>query len=259
MLSLDRRLLRIPVGGGPPAAVAESRSGELGLLSPEPLPGGTAILFAADNPGSVDKTTIDVVTLSTRERKIVIHGGASPRYLATADGAGHLVYVNQTTLFAIPFDLRTLETRGTAVPVVDDVASDRTIGTGQFDVSRTGTLVYRRTIGGASAQRMLEWVDATGKKVPLAGRLGVYEDLSLSPDGKRVALTVIDGGNQDIWIYDFRRDVMTRLTFGGSVSSKATPSWLISPGSGSPISARHFLALAARRGMWLQTASAWWC
>ena len=121
--SLGRKLLRIPVGGGPPATVAESRGGGLGLGNPEPLPGGTAILFAADHPGPVDKTTIDVVTLATGERKTLIHGGASPQYLATADGAGHLVYVNQTTLFAIPFDLRTLETRGTAVPVVDDVAS----------------------------------------------------------------------------------------------------------------------------------------
>ena len=59
-------------------------------------------------------------------------------------------------------------------------------------------------------------MDATGKKVALAGRLGAYEDLSLSPDGKRVALTVIDGGSQDIWVYDSQRDAMTRLTFGGA-------------------------------------------
>ena len=76
-------------------------------------------------------------------------GGASPRYLATSNGAGHLVYVNKATLFAIRFDLDTLTTRGTAVPVLDDVAHERVGGGGQFDVSRTGTLVYRRAIGGA--------------------------------------------------------------------------------------------------------------
>ena len=68
-----------------------------------------------------------------------VHGGASPRYLATSTGEGHLVYVSGTTMFAVPFDPNTLETRGTAVPVLDDVAANATIGTGQFDVSRTGT------------------------------------------------------------------------------------------------------------------------
>ena len=89
---------------------------------PAVLPGGKAILFAADHAGAVDKTTIEVLTLADRHRKIVVRGGASPRYLATSNGAGHLVYVNKATLFAIPFDLDTLETRGTAVPVLDDVA-----------------------------------------------------------------------------------------------------------------------------------------
>jgi serine/threonine-protein kinase len=218
-----QKLLRIPVGGGPSETVAESRNGELGLVEPEPLPGGNAILFAADNPGPVDKTTIEVVTLASRERKTLVRGGASPRYLATGDGAGHLVYVNQATLFAIPFDPRTLETHGPAVPVVDDVASERTIGIGQFDVSRSGTLVYRRAIGGASALTTLQWMDATGRKQPLQARPGAYEDLSLSPDGTRIALTVTEGASQDIWVYDAQRDAMTRLTFGGA--SYRGPTW----------------------------------
>ena len=42
-----------------------------------------------------------------------------------------------------------------------------------------------------------------------------YADvLRLSPDGKRLAMTVTEGGNQDVWVYDPQRDAMTRLTFG---------------------------------------------
>ena len=83
------------------------------------------MLFAAVHGGwSVDKVTIEVLTLADRHRKIVARGGTSPRYLATSNGAGHLVYVNKATLFAIPFDPDKLETRGTAVPVLDDVAYD---------------------------------------------------------------------------------------------------------------------------------------
>jgi serine/threonine-protein kinase len=36
----------------------------------------------------------------------------------------------------------------------------------------------------------------------------------VSPDGKKLATTVRDGANQDIWIYDIERDSMTRVTFG---------------------------------------------
>jgi len=57
----------------------------------------------------------------------------------------------------------------------------------------------------------------------LQARPGVYEDLSLSPDGTRVALTVIDGSTPDLWVYDSQRDAMTRLTFGGA--PYRAPAW----------------------------------
>ena len=57
-----------------------------------------------------------------------------------------------------------------------------------------------------------------------AGQPGVYEAPAVSPDGKRVALMVTEGGSQDIWVYDLQRDAMTRLTFGGG-SVYAYPTW----------------------------------
>jgi Tol biopolymer transport system component len=77
-------------------------------------------------------------------------------------------------------------------------------------------LVYRRATGGGSALTTLQWVDATGKREPLQTKPGAYQDLSLSPDGKRVALVIVDGGNQDVWVYDPQRDAMSRLTFDGA-------------------------------------------
>ena len=147
-------------------------------------------------------------------------GGASPRYLATSNGIGYLAYVNNATLYAVPFDPDKLETRGTAVPIVDDVASNPTLGAAQVSFSSApsghGTLVYRKANGGgAPPMTIVEWVDATGRKEPLLAKPGVYRNPSLSPDGKRVALAISDGGNSDIWVYDSQRDTMTRLTFGG--------------------------------------------
>ena len=59
---------------------------------------------------------------------------------------------------------------------------------------RTGTLIYRRASRGASGMTTVQWVDAAGKKEPLRAKPGAYQDLRLSPDGKRIALVVIERG-----------------------------------------------------------------
>jgi WD40 repeat protein len=154
------------------------------------------------------------VTLADRRRKILVRGGASPRYLPS----GHLVYLNKGTLFAIPFDPARLETHGTAVPVLDDVAYVGSSGGAlALDFSWAGTLIYRRGTGGGPAgnSATFQWLDRAGKREPLLAKPGLYNAPSLSPDGKRLALSLRDGTNQDVWIYDPQRDSMTRLTFGG--------------------------------------------
>ena len=35
----------------------------------------------------------------------------------------------------------------------------------------------------------------------------------MSPDGKRLALSVLREDNWDVWVYDLEREVATRLTF----------------------------------------------
>ena len=146
------------------------------------------------------------------------------RYLPTANGSGHLVYTNKGTLFAVPFDLDRLEARGTAVPVLDDVAYQALSGGAQFDVSRSGTLVYRKG-GGSTAQAMatIQWLtpstDGAGKKEPLRSKPGIYISPRLSSDGTRLAMMVMEQEATDLWVYDLRRDAMTRLTSGGGPGS----------------------------------------
>jgi hypothetical protein len=89
--------------------------------------------FPADSAGSrrscfppclaanADASSIEVMTLADRHRKTVSQAAHPPVY-AHVEWEGHLVYVNKTTLFAVLFDLGKLETRGTALPIVEDVA-----------------------------------------------------------------------------------------------------------------------------------------
>jgi serine/threonine protein kinase/Tol biopolymer transport system component len=217
-------LVRIRDSGGAPETVAALANGETSLNSPQILPGGKAVLFSAFTPPDSDAATIEVMTLADRHRKTVSRG-TSPRYLATSNGTGHLVYLNKASLFAIPFDLDKLETRGTALPILDDVAYNPTFGRAELAVSGApsghGTLVYRK--GGGDARLLtVAWLDGAGKTQPLLAKPGVYGRPNLSPDGRRLALVVTDGSGADIWVYDWQRDTMTRLTFDGKVVS---PVW----------------------------------
>ena len=111
-------------------------------------------------------------------------------------------------MFAVPFDLERRDVRGTAVAVLYDVAYDPVAHGAQYDVSRTGTLVYRRHVGSSAT---VQWLDPTGKQEPLLAKPGAYVGTPrVSPDGKRIAITIEDGSNQDIWVYEPKRDAMTK-------------------------------------------------
>ena len=56
--------------------------------------------------------------------------------------SGHLVYIHDGTLFAVPFDLDRLEVKGQPVPALEGVTSNAITGGAQFSVSTNGTLIY---------------------------------------------------------------------------------------------------------------------
>jgi serine/threonine protein kinase len=220
-------LIRIPSGGGAPTKVTELANEEFAALFPQVLPGGKAVLFVSYATVSADKASVEVVTFADGRRKTLVPAGTSARYLPTANGSGHLVYTNKETLFAVPFDLDRLEARGTAVPVLDDVAYHALYGVAQFDVSRSGTLVYRKG-GGSTAQAMatIQWLipgaDGAARKEPVRSKPGIYMSPRLSSDGTRLAMMFIEQGATDLWVYDLRRDVMTRLTSGAGAITPVT-------------------------------------
>jgi serine/threonine-protein kinase len=214
---------RIPSAGGAPTPVTEFAQGEVTHRWPQILPGGKAVLFTANAAtGGFDAGNIEVMSLADHRRKTLVRGGTYGRYLPS----GHLLYVNRGTLFAVPFDLGTLGVRGTPTPLLDDVAYSPVSGGAKFAFSGVGTFVYRS--GGASLTDLLTvaWLDGAGKTQPLLAKPGDYLRPTLSPDGQRLALDMTEGsGSMDIWVYDWPRDTMTRLTFTGSTGRNWIPAW----------------------------------
>lgn len=154
------------------------------------------------------------MSLGDRRRKTLVRGGTFGHYLLS----GHLVYVNRGTLFAVPFDLDKLDVRGAPSPVLDGMEYAPGEGFARFDASRTGTLLYRS--GGATGGGLVtvQWLDGPGKTQPLLAKPDAYLFPRLSPDGAKLALST-----SDVWVYDWRRDMLTRLTFGGGYAPLWSP------------------------------------
>jgi len=189
--------------GGTPQPLTHLEKGETYLGWPEFLPGNKAVIFQGGSGGVV------VQPIGTGDRRYVIYGqeGTMPRYLSS----GHLVYAQAGTLMAVPFDVKRLEVRGTAVPVVQNVMQGVAPGATQYSVSATGSLVYVSGGAQASQQSRLVWVSRNGTEQPLPAPARTYEFPRLSPDGGRIAV----GSEGQIWIYDIARDTLARFTFQG--------------------------------------------
>jgi serine/threonine-protein kinase len=218
------QLIKVRASGGKPEPVTQFDTNRTEIIQrwPQVLPGGSAVLFTSQTRiRDYDNANIDVWSFKNGKRKTVHQGGAWARYLP----AGHLIYVHQSTLFAVPFDLGRLEKVGNPTPVLEDIARNEQTGRPRLDYSLTGDMVYQT---GSISQReeTIQWLDSSGKLEALLAKPGLYGHPRFSPDGKRLAVSVGDYDKSDIWVYELQRDKidkMTRLTFGGN--GQYAPVW----------------------------------
>jgi eukaryotic-like serine/threonine-protein kinase len=215
-------LYKVSSSGGTPAPLTtlDKQKGETSQRWPQVLSGSKVVLFTSEsaNTNTYDDADIAAYSVASGQTKTILHGGFHAIYLPS----GYLTYMHNGALFAIPFDLKRLETTGPATAVVDNVVASPTNGTAQFSISDTGALVY---VAGSAVDRnfSIYWMDADGKFTPLRETPGDYRNLALSPDGNRLAMDIREPKRTDIWIYDLERDTLSRLTFAGDGNSR--PVW----------------------------------
>ena len=205
-------LVRVSAAGGEPTPLTtlNAEAKEVTHRWPQFLPGGKAVLFTSHTSaaGAFDGANIEVLMLDSGERRVIHTGGAYARYVPT----GHVVYVHNNTLMAVPFDLGGLTVTGAAVPVVQNLAASSNEGSGQFAYAASGLLIYLQGVPELPTHP-IAWVDRSGGMTTLVGEPGTYANPRLSPDGTRLSLTVYRNRNWDIWVYDLERKVSTRITF----------------------------------------------
>ena len=212
-------LWRVPAGGGTPEAITtpDLKAREISHRWPQVLPGAKAVLFTTYTGTGTDENRISVVRLDNRERRTVMEGASFGRYVPT----GHLVYARSGGLMAAPFDLRRLQVIGRQVPILDGVLTSGA-GTAQFSISDTGLLSY--VAGGlATASKAMLWVNRKGTAIPITRVAALSYTARVSPDGRRIALSIGEQANMDVWIYELGRETLTRLTFDAAADS--SPVW----------------------------------
>ena len=215
-------LMRVAAAGGAPQSltVPNPKENEVSHRWPQVLPGGKAILFTIQTTTQVtyDESRIAVLSLETGKWHTLVEGGSYARYVPS----GHIVYARAGSLIAVPFDLRRLEVSGEPVPVLEGLVTTAvTSGGAEYDVAPNGLLAY--VPGTARApESSLVWVDRQGVARKLPAPLNNYSRPRISPNGKLMAVQIHSNGPSDVWVYDFGRNTLTRLTFAGN---NADPVW----------------------------------
>jgi len=174
---------------------------------------GTHVMFAA-----AQALTIGIVPV----------GGGAPRTLmkfpvrvsALAYVPGFVLYVQDRTLFARPFDDQRLDFSGEPVRVVDGVPVTGP-GRAAFSVSAAGVLAYWPYPIGTPAA--LQWFDRDGRSTAAIDTPAQYIGLALSPDAQLLLFSrITNTGGADIWLRDMTSGDERQLTFDGAAF---TPQW----------------------------------
>jgi Tol biopolymer transport system component len=202
-------IFRVPAGGGTPVPATKLGPGTASHRFPHFLPDGRHFLFTSQAPlGTTGQSTgIYVASLDSPEASLLVPDISNAAY----SPPGYLLFWRQRHLMTQPFDAGSLKLSGNPVPVAENVQFAAGYSHSLFSVSQNGVLVYQ---SGSMLAGQLSWFDLNGKQTAV-GVPANYTYIRLSPDGQRLAAAVGDlqGGNTDLWLHDFARNVDTRFTF----------------------------------------------
>ena len=204
-------IMRVSADGGTPETLIEVGAGER-VTGPQILPDGKSMLFTlATAPGNEGWDAGEIIVQSLvepYEQRTFGLAGRAARYVPT----GHITYVVEGVLFAVPFDLVRMEVTGRRVALVEGIQTAGPSGMPQYSFSSDGSLAYiLGPVAGASAVLSnLVWVDREGNETPITAEPSDYRFPNLSSNGNQV---VYVSGGGDLWIYSIETGVAQQLTF----------------------------------------------
>ncbi len=212
-------LSRVSAQGGPAVPVTRlDTSKHTTHRWPWFLPDGKHFLYLATNHngGGHEQNGIYFASLDGQTNSLILPSDSAAQY-----ASGYLLFHAQSALMAQPFDPGSGRLTGEPAVIASHVRYDGGVWRTVASASETGVLAFQA--GSAAAGTRLYWYDRAGKLLGQLGNQTAYQDPRISPDGRRVAVSVGDP-NSDIWVYDLQRNVSTRLTFDANGNFVA-PAW----------------------------------
>jgi serine/threonine-protein kinase len=219
---VDSGIARVRASGGPTELLYNFfPRKEAGAEWPVALPGGKGLLFRTRRPNQgVGDFQIVAMPLPHGEPHVLMRG-----VYARYSPSGHLLVVTADgKLVAAPFDLGKLALSGPAVGVLEGIGVEVGGFSTNVVLSDNGTLMY--TTGAAVRSRQPVWVTREGTASPVDSTWepqGAIAAFALSPDGRALAVDVIQNGNDAIWIKQIPTGPFSRLTFGDTANLR--PTW----------------------------------
>ena len=204
--------------------VADHGDRELTMSFPEPLPGGKGLLLSVTWKRDYPARFLAVYSFASGEVNGVIRDVSYGRYAPT----GHLVFAMDGGLYAMAFDTDTLSHSGDYVDVSEPGMVVEGRNPYEWAFSPDGTLVYAPTSAEQHTKKKLVLVDRSGSEqqidFPMTRHL---TNPRLSPDGRRVAMGVVDerayNGHSNVWIHNLETGATRGFTT--DLTGASDPIW----------------------------------
>ena len=147
----------------------------------------------------------------------IINNAVNARFVHATN---HIVFVRETALWAVPFDLKSKKITGPEVRVIDEIQTNGILGSAAYAFSDSGRLIYLSgsDVAVASTDLTLNVLSRSGEivdKLEISGRVG---QLAISPDQSQLSYTLYENADSDVWVWDFDQQVAGRRTFDGDSS-----------------------------------------
>ena len=242
----DGKLKKVRLAGGGPITICDAPFGRGGSWE------NGVIIFAPDSHGGIYKvadsggspvqlTTIDRSIHTThRWPKFLPDGhhflylaashfrdaahdglymgsidGGSQKLLVASEGdgtyvSGSLFFYSKGMLQMQRFDPEAGQLQGEPRPTGEKVLYDSSIWKVVFDASKS-VMAYQ--LGEKVGGTQLRSFSRSGKELEIIGKPIFQWEVHLSPDGKKIAIGIGEGGYSNLWVYDLPRHIRAPITF----------------------------------------------
>ena len=200
-------LFRVDASGGKPVRLTtlDDARHEVSHRFPHFFPDQKHFLFVAQAPQITAR--VFVASLDS-PRPVMLEDVTSSAMFSN----NQLLYVVDNNLMARGFDPGTMRFTGEPVVVAEHVQNDPQFHFAAFSVSAS-TLIYQ-TGAVAPGTRLVSY-DRSGKQTVLSEESDLLQTVALSPQEDQLAasLGLSSGQLNDIWVFDLRKNIKTKLTF----------------------------------------------